>query len=539
MKKLYTALLAACTLFAASATAPGLTTVGKTQLNKIGLTKEVNLEETIAVNADAAITRDQLSSDVKKIPSLNTWKSIGQGVWYEDLMTIYSFIESGQSWEVDIEESSTTPGLYRIQPYMVEGNPVAAAVEETDGVYFYIDATDPNNVYISEDASPYGAITFSQLVPENGWGTYSEYATLKNNVISFHENSFAFTQDNVQWNLCPMGGSFKIALPGAVVKDYSIKIQNESCNDENIFTFNLTLGADVAGLKAFIGKGEYGANQENYQYIAENGQSLSVDKTVLDVDLSGDDAPEGIYTLMLVTLDDNGDFCEGARSLFFVVKDVNADDWITLNGKAKYTDDIVGSIYTKLVATTAHEVTVQENKNVPGYYRLVNPYADPYEFAEVNTHSATHNHYLYINASNPEKVYIEECPIGFEGTDGAMTVKSQVYAGVDEDPELTDEDKAEISALWGKMKDNVITFPKKALVARELNYQNAGWYYANTNGTFKVDLNGTSGLGSIEAVDNNAPVEYFNLQGQRVSNPAAGQLMIKRQGTKVSKVVVR
>lgn len=39
--------------------------------------------------------------------------------------------------------------------------------------------------------------------------------------------------------------------------------------------------------------------------------------------------------------------------------------------------------------------------------------------------------------------------------------------------------------------------------------------------------------------DVNAPVEYFNLQGMRVANPEAGQLVIKRQGKTVSKIVVR
>ena len=86
----------------------------------------------------------------------------------------------------------------------------------------------------------------------------------------------------------------------------------------------------------------------------------------------------------------------------------------------------------------------------------------------------------------------------------------------------------------------MITFPTKTLLARELKYNDATWYYANTNGAFKVKLPETGAVGSI-AVDNvnNAPVEYFNLQGQRVDNPAAGQLVVKRQGSKVEKVLVR
>lgn len=45
----------------------------------------------------------------------------------------------------------------------------------------------------------------------------------------------------------------------------------------------------------------------------------------------------------------------------------------------------------------------------------------------------------------------------------------------------------------------------------------------------------TSGIGAVEAEDADAPVEYFNLQGIRVDNPAHG-IFIKRQGNKTSKV---
>ncbi len=46
-----------------------------------------------------------------------------------------------------------------------------------------------------------------------------------------------------------------------------------------------------------------------------------------------------------------------------------------------------------------------------------------------------------------------------------------------------------------------------------------------------------SGVADIEAADDNAPVEYFNLQGIRVENPADG-LYIRRQGSKITKVIL-
>ncbi|MDE6271170.1 MAG: hypothetical protein K2M12_10015 [Muribaculaceae bacterium] len=39
--------------------------------------------------------------------------------------------------------------------------------------------------------------------------------------------------------------------------------------------------------------------------------------------------------------------------------------------------------------------------------------------------------------------------------------------------------------------------------------------------------------------DSNAPVEYYNIQGIRINEPAAGQLVIRRQGKNVSKVLVK
>lgn len=55
---------------------------------------------------------------------------------------------------------------------------------------------------------------------------------------------------------------------------------------------------------------------------------------------------------------------------------------------------------------------------------------------------------------------------------------------------------------------------------------------------FELDSNGTvTGIEAVSA-DENAPVEYFNLQGVRVLNPENG-FYIRRQGTRVEKVVLR
>ncbi|MCM1163065.1 MAG: C10 family peptidase [Muribaculaceae bacterium] len=88
------------------------------------------------------------------------------------------------------------------------------------------------------------------------------------------------------------------------------------------------------------------------------------------------------------------------------------------------------------------------------------------------------------------------------------------------------------------------------------NFTISGPFYEGTPGQmYDISLyNGNSRLsgpkeftlsGSNTAIDDviaaeeEAPVEYFNLQGQPVSNPAAGSIVIRRQGDKVEKILVK
>ncbi len=70
------------------------------------------------------------------------------------------------------------------------------------------------------------------------------------------------------------------------------------------------------------------------------------------------------------------------------------------------------------------------------------------------------------------------------------------------------------------------------------------WPMSDTTIVLDFDLDsvaesGIEGIATDAEFDVNAPVEYFNLQGIRVATPEAGQLLIKRQGNKASKVVIR
>ncbi|MDE6403152.1 MAG: hypothetical protein K2K86_05010, partial [Muribaculaceae bacterium] len=61
------------------------------------------------------------------------------------------------------------------------------------------------------------------------------------------------------------------------------------------------------------------------------------------------------------------------------------------------------------------------------------------------------------------------------------------------------------------------------------------------NGNYQLSIVEFADASGVDAVigDNNAPVEYYNIQGIRVEHPAFGGMYIKRQGSTVSKVIVR
>lgn len=67
-------------------------------------------------------------------------------------------------------------------------------------------------------------------------------------------------------------------------------------------------------------------------------------------------------------------------------------------------------------------------------------------------------------------------------------------------------------------------------------YTNEGKEYSPQFNSIDVTYTDGAGIEEVISIDN-TPVEYFNLQGVRVANPAAGQIVIRRQGNTATKVI--
>ncbi|MCH5217530.1 MAG: hypothetical protein J1F07_03090 [Muribaculaceae bacterium] len=206
-------------------------------------------------------------------------------------------------------------------------------------------------------------------------------------------------------------------------------------------------------------------------------------------------------------------------------------------------------------------VPLQQNEENPGLYRLVNPYkVGP--LAKYN--KSTEDGYILFDASDPNHVlfltaraglYIPEMYIGtyycynqlgmYHGffpdkTIDELIANSEQYG--DYIPFTTFEN--------GVVKLLAVNNPPADGLAYDATYgaQFAVWggqywfdedTYEPLNMTAMIIFPNASGVDEVAVEKGNAGVEYFNLQGVKVANPKAGEIVIKREGDKVSKQIVR
>ena len=165
-------------------------------------------------------------------------------------------------------------------------------------------------------------------------------------------------------------------------------------------------------------------------------------------------------------------------------------NWVDL-GLCDYVDDIATSLF--MVDPVRFKVKVQQDEANPGFYRIVDPWANyPYKEQVVNdpdcpgTFSEGDSYYILIDTTDPDYVRMLESPLGVDdgyGEGTAFSLTELVGEVVGAFP-LKQED-ADKSA--GKLTDNVITFPVIRALAIE---QDGSYYAANGNGAFALALPG-------------------------------------------------
>ncbi|MDE6120184.1 MAG: hypothetical protein K2F63_00175, partial [Muribaculaceae bacterium] len=214
-----------------------------------------------------------------------------------------------------------------------------------------------------------------------------------------------------------------------------------------------------------------------------------------------------------------------------------------------------GWVCTAFDTQAEWDVEMQQNDADPNVLRIVKPYhAEGFPYLQYN--QFRRNGYIEFNIADPTNVLFN--PVGADFGNSSMGL-SQIYCSNDVSTLLgslgmTVEDMdvlLELAAGAGQeikfttLKDGVVDLPQGGVFFGDGDDPYAGYGWQDQAGVMvnmasKITLPSdfTAGISNIVA-DSNAPVEYFNLQGLRVQNPEAGQILIRRQGEKVSKIIVK
>lgn len=181
----------------------------------------------------------------------------------------------------------------------------------------------------------------------------------------------------------------------------------------------------------------------------------------------------------------------GAASVSFSVQ---IYEWKKIDGKAIYRDAFFSDMFAWSGRYLETEVDIYERKDKKNFYRLHNVYSAAYLARLVEGEEAYQankavlentyapyinpNTYIYIDASDPSKVYLPDQFCGF--SDSSL---GDIYIASD----VEEVFGAASNLLYGKLsQDDVITFPKNGI----LFGMSGNYYFSNTSGKMRIVLPG-------------------------------------------------
>ncbi len=242
---------------------------------------------------------------------------------------VYTLFTGGVSdpYEVEVYEHLEHPGYLYFKNAYTKAYPTSFYVDfgmpedmistyvsyPEEDVYFVLNVTDPNCVILPLQSlglnCSYGEMVAGML-SDAGAGTVEDCAgTLKNGVITFPPKTLIIADDDGTYYGNSTGG-FKIALPGAVLTDFSVEVEaaghvaDQAGNASPVV--NVVAGADVAGVAVGFVAGEVtdyasvlaevAAKKPNYTAVVDGACTVA----------SAEPMEAGQVTAVVVPFDANG-----------------------------------------------------------------------------------------------------------------------------------------------------------------------------------------------------------------------------------------
>lgn len=291
------------------------------------------------------------------------------------------------------------------------------------------------------------------------------------------------------------------------------------CFDNNKIVLHMKAGSNIKIFKlGFYSK----VSDDMFDDVISNGQGGQyLAEGDLTLDAQGTATGNCHIYIAVVAGDAQGNIKDAQFIECYLVPD-DADAWEAPQN-AILTDGIVAPMYQLNVPR--YDVKYQRAKTNPGYIRVVNPYKKNWPYLDqvppFSGHS--HDHYLYLNATDPSAVVLESAPLGLVVDTAEGEAKASSYAAyyMDIEGKTLAEVKGAGHTGTYSSDSKTITFPAKSLLYANCKYKNGNYFTTNPNGEFRLELDKTLGVGTLDAEDVNAAATYYNLQGQRVADPAS------------------
>lgn len=233
------------------------------------------------------------------------------------------------------------------------------------------------------------------------------------------------------------------------------------------------------------------------------------------------------------------------------VAEIDMNEW-NIIGDAEYSDGWIAPLYYEKPGEVFYSVKVAQNKKDYNKVLLIDPYGANSPFADVNLNKTAPG-YIEMDKANPDVVVCT--PRLYSGyTDNKngnyynYNTEGYLYYlnGLSFDTILERLIANDAESSWYDPTTKTIYIYNCIFGMESDKTGTYTWIDGNQQpivmeSVIKLPSNWDDSGAGVEGitVDENAPVKYFNLQGVEVANPEAGQLVIKKQGSKAEKMIVR
>ncbi|MGN0068339.1 MAG: hypothetical protein ACI350_01195 [Prevotella sp.] len=345
-------------------------------------------------------------------------------------------MENLEGYDVEIMQNTEQPNVFRVMhPYDEAIEAEAWSTQGNQCEYIQFTIMQPG---MSIGDVP---VTMSDLVyfPDFNTGFYNTYNDYNTDIKCYHPNDLGLDEEaywtynrvlsyqesglpgQVQlapvywmdglggWNYSQQDGDIIITFPGYDPKDYTVSVDYVgalAAKDENTYALaKVSMGADVDEVKLAIVEGnnpDLGLNgildgSVQIVTVTESGEvripcDYSGVCTIVAVSYAGGEPQDYSYVTINFTL--------------------SKSPWRSI-GTGGFTDFVITQFLVDENDNPLQPISfycdVQESTETPGLYRFVNPYSpEVYPLAiDGLDYDDSEDHYIYVNAENPDYVFIE------------------------------------------------------------------------------------------------------------------------------------